>query len=200
MKISKYLFLILLLSACFQFVIGQYEYPGEKPDSKKGKNGKNLSESRLFFGGNIGLSFWNQYAYVELSPLVGYKITPRFWAGGGPKYMYLKITTYNGHYYGIKTFAQYAVLNNINEVLSIGIGSILLYVEDEILSTDLYLDRAGGYYYQGDRIWHNIPFAGFGLRFPMGERAGITLFVLWGLSDYAEVLYNNPEIRLSIDF
>ena len=114
--------------------------------------------------------------------------------------MYLKIGTYNGHYYGIKTFAQYALLDNINETLSIGIGSVLLYVEDEILSTDLYLDRNGGYYYQGARIWHNIPFAGFGLRFPMGERAGITLFVLWGLSDYADVLYNNPEIRLSVDF
>lgn len=192
--------MFLFTAGCFNVALGQYDYPGANTETKKEKKKKDYSESKIFFGGNLGLSFWSNYAYVELSPLVGYKITPRFWAGGGPKYMYLKINTYNGHYYGAKTFAQYALLDNINEVLNIGIGSVFLYAEDEILSTDLYYDSTNLYYYQGKRNWHNIPFVGFGLRFPIGIRSGITLFALWGLSEYADVLYNNPEIRLSIDF
>ena len=189
-----------MLGGLLNVAMCQYDYPGAESKTEQKKNRKEPGEQRIFFGGNLGLSFWSDYAYVELSPLVGYKITPRFWAGGGPKYMYLKIIDYRGHYYGIKTFAQFAVLDNINEVLNVGIGSILLYVEDELISTDINIDRTNNVLYQEDRKWHNIPFAGFGLRFPMGERAGLTLYALWGLSEYADVLYNNPELRLSVDF
>ncbi len=201
MNVSKYIILLLLLSGCFKTVTGQYEYPGENTENGKNKKSKNQNDAKIFFGGNIGLSFWTDYAYIELSPLVGYKITPRFWAGGGPKYMYIKQSNYyQSSIYGIKTFASFALLDKINEVTNIGLGSILLYAENELLSIEpLYYNSSTGYY-KGTRDWYDIVLAGFGFRFPLGERLGFTIIALWGLTESAELLYSNPEIRLSIDF
>ncbi len=201
MKISKYLILLLLFFGCFKSVTGQYEYPGEKTEERKNKKSKNQNDSKIFFGGNIGLSFWTDYAYIELSPLVGYKITPRLWAGGGPKYMFIKQSSfYQSSIYGIKTFASFALLDKINEVTNIGLGSILLYAENELLSIEpLYYNSSLGYY-KGSRNWYDIVLAGFGFRFPLGDRLGLTIMALWGLTESAELLYSNPEIRLSIDF
>lgn len=40
------------------------------------------SESRWYYGGNVGLSFWSDYTYLGIYPLVAYKITPQFSVGG----------------------------------------------------------------------------------------------------------------------
>jgi len=201
MKISKFIILLLLLSGCFKSVTAQYDYPGE--ETEKGKNKKNIrtEDSKVFFGGNIGLSFWTDYAYIELSPLIGYKITPRFWAGGGPKYMYIKNSIYyQSSIYGIKNFASFAVLDKINEATNIGLGSISLYAENELLSIEPFYYNSPISYYTGERKWYDIVLAGFSLRFPLGDRLGFSIIVLWGLTDSANLLYSNPEVRLSVDF
>lgn len=202
MNISKLIILLLLLSGCFKSVSAQYEYPGEESENGKNKKSRRMEDSRIFFGGNIGLSFWTDYAYIELSPLVGYKITHRFWAGGGPKYMYIKQSTfYQSSIYGIKTFASFAILDKINEVTNLGLGSISLYAENELLSIEpLYFNSSTYTYYTGERDWYDILLAGFSLRFPLGDRLGFSIIVLWGLTDSADLLYSNPEIRLSVDF
>jgi hypothetical protein len=181
--------------------LGQYEYPGEETKEPKRKTSK-TDESKIFFGGNFGLSLWGEYVYVELSPLIGYKITRRLWAGAGPKYMFIKQSSYyQSSIYGIKTFGSFAVLDKINEVTNIGIGSIFLYTENEILSIEplLYNSPISGYY-KGARDWYDILMAGVGFRFPLGQRLGLSVIVLWGLTESAQLLYSNPEIRLSIDY
>ena len=45
----------------------------------------NTFKERLYFGGNIGLGFGTT-TYINLSPLVGCKITKQFSAGGGIVY------------------------------------------------------------------------------------------------------------------
>lgn len=201
MNIPKFIILLLLLSGCFKSVTAQYEYPDEETENGKNKKSIRTEDSKVFFGGNIGLSFWSDYVYVELSPLVGYKITPRFWAGGGPKYMFIKQSTfYKSSIYGIKTFASFAILDKINETTNLGIGSIFVYAENELLSIEpLYIDNYGNFY-TGARDWYDIVLAGLGIRIPIGDRLGFSLIALWGLTESAQLLYSNPEIRLSFDF
>lgn len=58
---------------------------------------------RLFFGGNFGLSFGNS-TFVNVSPIVGYKINDYFSAGGGVNFIYSAFTTRDG--YGNKLYTD----------------------------------------------------------------------------------------------
>jgi len=201
MKMKKYLFLLLILSSCLS-AIAQYDYPGENEESVEGKEKKKgwYRESKLFFGGNLGLSF-GSYTYIELAPLVGYRITPRLAAGLGPKYMYVKERDYyETSIYGLKTFAQFAIIKNLNETINIGIGDIFAYVENESLNIEpLFYDQYGNFY-KGNRRWVNITLVGGGLRFPLGERAGFSIMALWDVTQNPYYSYPNPELRISVDF
>ena len=46
-------------------------------------------KDRIYFGGNLGLQFGNQ-TYIDISPLIGYKVTEKFSAGFGVTYIYYK--------------------------------------------------------------------------------------------------------------
>ena len=48
---------------------------------------KQTFASHLFFGGGLGLQFGSM-TLIEISPLVGYKITPKFSIGVSPTYKY----------------------------------------------------------------------------------------------------------------
>ena len=50
------------------------------------------SVSKWYYGGTVGFSFWNDYTYIGIYPLVGYKVTPKFSIGGKIGYSY-----YNYH-------------------------------------------------------------------------------------------------------
>src|SRR5436190_23959647 len=62
---------------------------------------------RLFFGGNIGLQF-GTYTYVDVSPLVGYKVTEKFHTGIGATYIYYSVSgggyDYSTNIYGGRVF------------------------------------------------------------------------------------------------
>jgi len=218
MKIKKYLFIFLLFSTCFS-AIAQYEYPGDtetKEDGKKQKKGW-YKESKLYFGGNLGLSF-GTYTYVEIAPLVGYRITPRLSAGLGPKYMYIKESNYyETNIYGAKTFALFSIFKNINETINIGIGDIFVYGESEFFNVepghyvtvyyppayfpDLdYLVPKYIKYQKDSRRWLNVTLIGGGLRFPLGGRAGFSIMALWDVTQNPYYSYSNPELRISVDF
>jgi len=185
----------------------QYDYPGnevtdDKEQPKKEKKAKNPEvSSRLFFGGNIGMSF-SYYTYIQIAPTVGYKITPRLWVGIGPEYIYqsIRAINYQSSIYGIRNFASFAILNNINEVININIGSVFLYAENELLSIRPAYADSSGVLLERPRKWYDIVLGGFGLRIPLGDRAGLSLIALWGLNKNAEMLYSSPEIRMSFDF
>ena len=65
-------------------------------------------KDRIFFGGSLGASFGN-YTFVNVSPIVGYRITEKFHAGVGITYMYYndKYWHYEESVYGGNAFARY---------------------------------------------------------------------------------------------
>ncbi|MGD2035520.1 MAG: hypothetical protein PVF73_10720 [Bacteroidales bacterium] len=210
MKIKKYIILMTLAVTCFS-AMAQYEYPGETEESNK-ENGKKKGwyrDSKLFFGGNLGLSF-GSYTYIEVAPIVGYRLTPRLSLGLGPKYMYIKERSYyETSVYGLKTFALFAIFKDINETINIGIGDVFVYLENETLNVEpLYqqLTYYPGYpypyitYYKEPRTWVNVTLVGGGLRFPLGQRAGFSIMILWDVTQNSDYRYSNPEVRISVDF
>ena len=72
----------------------------------------NPQQSKWYYGGNIGLSFWNNYFYLGVFPLVGYKVTPKFSVGGKLGYTYYSQnnTDFSSHNYGGSIFTRYRVV------------------------------------------------------------------------------------------
>lgn len=73
-------------------------------------------KERLYFGGNVG-GWFGSTTYINLSPLIGCKITKQFSLGGGVTYNYYSIDYNNKKYtstiYGGNGFARYLVLENV---------------------------------------------------------------------------------------
>ncbi len=145
-------------------------------------------KDRLFFGGNIGLSF-GSLTYINVAPTIGYKITEKFGMGLGPTYTYYNDRRfvnyrYETHIYGGRTFAQYQALE-----------SVLLYSEFEVVNIevpDLLFTKL---------IRKNIPslFVGGGYTQRMGSNSAVTLMLLYNVMESDYRIYENPVIRLGFN-
>ena len=80
----KKTFLLFALAFGTSIAMAQYQ-PAPAPSVSE-------TGDRLFFGGNFGLSFGNS-TFVNLSPIVGYRINDHFSAGGGVNFIYSAFTT-----------------------------------------------------------------------------------------------------------
>jgi hypothetical protein len=149
---------------------------------------------RLVTGGNLGMQFGTQ-TMIDLSPMIGYKITDRFVAGIGITYRYYRSRDLIYNYvfktsiYGGSVFARYYVLENL-----------FAHVEYEGLSLETkYFDP----YYQAHtstRFWVGSPMAGVGYRQAIGERASFNIMLLYNFNETMYSPYNNPIIRVGVNF
>ena len=165
---------------------------------------------RLFFGGNLGFVAGSAYTDIEVSPIVGYYITPRWSSGVGVTYKY-----YNNRYYwwvgppqlyerletniwGGRLFTNYVIVNNINDWVRLGLNiRIFAHAEYEAMS----FERNVFYYGESGRLLQNSFLVGGGLRFPMGRRSSMNLTILWNLNTSMENIYGGgPIIRIGFNF
>ena len=169
------------------FLTGNFQQALAQSDEET-ENTHWLSKDRFYLGGNFGLSFGN-VTFINISPLVGYRITPRWSAGVGATYMFYKarvVDRYNQYLgdvktsvYGGRTFMRYTIFKNL-----------FAHTEYEILNYE---------YYDNSRI--NVPafYAGGGYIQPLGQRGSLFIMVLYDfLYDQARSLRRNPDIRMGI--
>jgi len=168
---------------------------------------------RLFFGGNLGLQI-GTYTDIEVSPLVGYYITPRWAAGVGFTYEYYnnkyhwlvpshvsgqyEYERYETHIFGGRIFTNYVIINNMNDWIPLGFNfRIFVHAEYEAMSYEkgfLYYDEPG-------RELQNSILVGGGFRFPTGKRSSMNLYVLWNLNSQLNNFYGSgPIIRMGFNF
>jgi hypothetical protein len=190
MKASKYLLLFLFIIIGLN-LSAQYNYPGEDETVKVKKKGW-YSDSKLFFGGVPGLMF-GSITYIELPPYVGYKFTPFFWAGIGPLYQYYKQRepSYETSIYGGKAFVQLFLIKDLKDKININLGDIFIYGESSMLNIEPY--------YYTERKWVDVTLIGFGFRYPLGNRSGFSLNILWDITQNPDYSYTNPEVRIGFD-
>jgi hypothetical protein len=81
MTMKKKLILLLLSIV----TISQYTMAQDEPEDEP-KQG--FDKSKLFFGGNFGLSFGSYSTLINVSPQIGYRFSRYFAAGGGPNFIY----------------------------------------------------------------------------------------------------------------
>lgn len=171
----KHLFILFFLGA----LVANSQTFEPLPTKDKEKNNTDFSD-RIFFGGNIGLQI-GTITFLDLSPLVGYKITDDFWAGIGGTYQYYRyksgITEYSDNVYGGRVFARYFVLDNV-----------FVHAEYEKLNIPSYFTLA-------KRINVESLFVGGGLRQALSDNLFLDLTILWNLNESPYSPYSNPVIR-----
>ena len=161
-RIAQILLLMLLGTCCF----GQrYFDPEAEP----------TFWDRTFFGGDFGFQF-GDFTVINISPIMGYMVTPRLSVGPGITYQYLKgdaINYYTGQRYsydqnifGFRGFARY----NITPMF-------FAHSEYESLKVEYPNEFAPGFANE----WVPGFFVGGGVFQPVGRRAGIGLTVLFNL-------------------
>lgn len=183
MKYYKSLFFILVCIFINNKIYSQYLEDDPTP------------AQRIFFGGNLGLSF-GTVNYVEISPLVGYRITDRLSAGVGLNYTYVSSNyyDYNGYAYGGSVFASYTIVKNLSEFIPINSNAgILLYGENSILNVEQY------YKLEGVK-WINTPLLGVAFQVPISQRSYAMFMVLFNFNETRYSQYSNPVIRISFNF
>jgi hypothetical protein len=147
---------------------------------------KDMSFSeRVFFGGNFGLQFGN-ITFIDISPLVGYRVTDRSAAGAGISYMYYReyfpgIYEFSTSIYGGRLFGRYFILDNI-----------FAHAEYEVLNLESYYDQR--------RLNVVSLLGGGGYRQHIGGRTFLNAMILWNFNESAYSPYRNPIIRMGINF
>lgn len=142
-----------------------------------------FNTDNIFTGGSIGLSF-GTLTFVDISPLIGYNITPKFSAGLGFTYIFYKDNTTAGSHgefiYGGRTFTRYLLLENI-----------FVHTEYEVLNRKIYdaLTR------KERRVNVGSFLAGAGYQQAIGINSYVNIMVLWNFNENRYSLYPNPIIR-----
>lgn len=150
----------------------------EKPKGLTNPDKKPFYE-RLYFGGNIGLQF-GSVTFIDVSPLVGYKVTEDFSIGAGITYIYIKYNYFNSYstdIYGGRIFSRYYFLEN-------------LFAHAEVEQLSGQWD-----YFTNRRFFVTSVLAGAGYRQPISDRASMNLLVLWNFNESIYSPYTNPVIR-----
>lgn len=146
----------------------------KEKEEKEGEEDTPVSlKDKIFVGGGFGLLFGN-VTNINISPLVGYKVTPEFHVGVGASYTYLKdnriVPPVSAHIVGGRIFSRYiiAVSDELN---------IYPQLEYEVERYEVKDDMGT----IGEPRWFEYTQAGMGVYQQFGRRAGIGFVILYNL-------------------
>lgn len=213
---KKFIVLGLIISFCMALNAQDDGFNSSNSDKKNPKEQKKQNRQdkleRWSFGGNMWMSFGSS-AYVEVSPIALYKITPRFRTGVGFTYMYdrfnIQYFDNNSDYvtqkisrntYGPKVYADLVIFDGANST-SFNIGSIILASEYSYLISDRYdWDQQANRYSKIDPVNISSFLVGGGIYQPLSKRGGVSFIILWDIIEHEYSPYINPIIRMGFYF
>lgn len=155
--------------------------------AQQNKESKESFKDRVFLGGNLGLQF-GTITLIEISPLLGYKITDKLLAGLGFTYQYYKDSRFNPDYstniYGGRIFARYYIYKDF-----------FAHSEVEVLNYDAYYWPSS---YKENITVTNV-LVGGGYTQWISQRVGVNILILWNLNEDINSLYSNPIFRIGFN-
>jgi hypothetical protein len=180
MKKIKYVFAILIIS-----MISFVSTAQNSPSVASKYNNTEKFTDKLYFGGNLGLSF-GTYTMVGIYPIVGYKITPALSSGIKITYQYINDsrsnTTYTSSNYGGSVFARYRIITQI-----------YAHIEYETINYELFDNTYNKY-----RDWIPFLYVGGGFSQSIGGNTWVNAQILFDVLQDSRSPYNEWEPFYSI--
>lgn len=146
-------------------------------------------KDKLYLGGNAGLNFFGRTFFVDVSPIVGFKITEKFSVGPGVVYQYVSSRNLSYSNYGLKGFARFLF-----------VPSLFAHVEHEILNVPVLGYSPTGKLAVERRLHVSSTFVGAGYRQHVSERFALDTIVLFNLQPNELTPYSNPVLRIGFYF
>lgn len=173
--------LLILIALIITPLLGYGQYFENKEKEKEKKSFK----ENIFFGGILGLQF-GTYTLIDISPVIGYRVSPRFHPGIRLTYQYQSIQTpsYKTYRYGGSIFARLFLIEGL-----------YAQAEAEALNLEWF-----NQYNEAYRLWTENYFVGGGYFQKVGKRGGMYMTVLWNLNETVYSPYSNPVIRMGFTF
>ncbi len=182
-KTGRFLLIIFFLAFATGIQAQYQNTSGQKREGtvKKKEAKKKVKPRRWFAGGMLGAGFSSYSTYVEVAPIIGYRVTQAFQVGTRLTYIYNSYEFAPGkrenlNHYGASLFARYVFWKGL-------FGQ----AEYEALNLDY-----GG----GDRRWINSLFIGGGYLQNIGGRGFASFAILFNVLENEYSPYTNPIIRI----
>ena len=160
---------------------------GKAPPKKKSTD----IMDRIDFGGYLGAQFGTVTA-VNISPLATYRVTNSFYAGLGITYQFYKDTRYTPDYtsnsYGGSIFGRYFIWRDLFAQVE--------YAPLYLNYYDYYDNGSGGFYRVQNSVWVHDFMVGGGYRQWIGEKAYMSIMMLFNVNESYYSPYRNPIIRI----
>lgn len=141
---------------------------------------------RIYYGGNAGLWFGNP-TYINLSPMVGVKVSRNFSLGGTFTYNYYQQkyagVKYSNYIYGMGPFVRYRVMENL--FLQAQWDHLSVLNPNSILPND--------------RAWVDNLLVGGGYRQPFNDYGSFIIMGFWNLNQTPLSPYPNPIIQMGFN-
>lgn len=168
--------------------------------SQENKESRVPFSERIIFGGGLGLQF-GTLTFIDISPVIGYKLTPKLEAGIGLTYKYYRYKDFyfdqttgekfdlKSHMYGGSLYSRYHILENI-----------FTHVEFERLRYSFEdISSVGGQIIRNPtHTYINSLFVGGGLRQRITAKSYFFILALWNLTEQEYTPYNNPVLRMGV--
>ena len=101
--------------------------------------------------------------------------------------------------YGGRTYLQYIVVQDLNNVIPLGIhAGLFLHGEYEALNLESSVFKLPPY--TSERFMTHTILAGGGFSQRIGRRSSFNIMFLWALNDEGYGIYSSPEIRVGFSF
>lgn len=147
---------------------------------------------KVYFGGGLGLQF-GTITQIEVSPLAGYRFTPRFSSGIGLTYHYYKDTRFDfsTYIYGGSVFTRLNVFSSIFAHAEVEPLNVASYEYDPNSPSGNVITV---------RKWVTGVLVGGGYSQSLGKNSSAYILLLWNINETADSPYNNPIIRVGFTF
>ena len=183
---KKLMVCLVALVALVQISHAQDERQDAPPEPKRG-----FDKSKLFIGGNFGLSFSSYYTLINVSPQLGYRFNDYFAAGVGVNFIYSSQKDYyiNGATYS-KTNYGVTGLNIFGRVYPI--RQLFVQLQPELNYTwgkQKYYDGTPDYKFNGKLVPSLL--AGAGGAIPTGGAGAFIIMIQYDLLQNARSPYDN---------
>jgi hypothetical protein len=190
----KYILIILFI--CITLALNAIE---KKDSIKTIQKTKERKLENFVFGGSIGLLFGN-ITLVDVSPTVGYFVTPKTLMGLGLTYQYYSQKWYDkrisSNIYGGRIYNEYIIYDNLGTRTRMKSNfAIYTHIEYEALNMDRdFSDNTN--FGKISRFWLHGFLPGGGIKQMIGKRSSLNISILYNIIHDPRSPYDNLVLRI----